>query len=65
MIKCVGDEVTIYGTDQQCKDELIRLMIGYIALMAKNGYKTEDIEKFFMHCVVDAFNNLEKINEKK
>lgn len=65
MIKCEYEEVTLFGPDSVLKDELVRVMIGFIALLVKNGKNTEDIEKFFMQCVVDAFNNLDKINEKK
>ena len=65
MIKCEYEEVTLFGPDSVLKDELVRVMIGFIALLVKHGKNTEDIERFFMQCVVDAFNNLDKINEKK
>lgn len=65
MIKCEYEEVTLFGPDSVLKDELVRVMIGFIALLVKHGKNTEDIEKFFIQCVVDAFNNLDKINEKK
>ena len=65
MIKCEYEEVTLFGPDSVLKDELVRVMIGFIALLVKHGKNTEDIEKFFMQCVVNAFNNLDKINEKK
>lgn len=65
MIKCEYEEVTLFGPDSVLKDELVRVMIGFIALLVRHGKSAEDIEKFFMQCVVDAFNNLDKINEKK
>ena len=65
MIKCEYEEVTLFGPDSVLKDEFVRVMIGFIALLVKHGKNTEDIERFFMQCVVDAFNNLDKINEKK
>lgn len=48
MIKCEYEEVTLFGPDSVLKDELVRVMIGFIALLAKHGKSTEDIEKFFM-----------------
>ena len=48
MIKCEYEEVTLFGPDSVLKDELVRVMIGFIALLVKHGKNTEDIEKFFM-----------------
>lgn len=64
MIKCEHEEVTLFGPDSILKDELVRVMIGFIALLAKDGKSTEDIEKFFMKCIVAAFRNLDRIREK-
>lgn len=64
MIKCEYEEVTLFGPDSVLKDELVRVMIGFIALLVKHGKNSEDIEKFFMQCVVDAFRNLDRIREK-
>ena len=64
MIKREYEEVTLFGPDSVLKDELVRVMIGFIALLLKHGKSTEDIEKFFMQCVVVAFKNLDRIREK-
>ena len=64
MIKCDYEEVSIYGPDSLIKDELVRVMIGFIVLLTKQGKTTEEIEKFFMKCVVAAFWNLDRIKEK-
>ena len=47
MIKCEYEEVTLFGPDSVLKDELVRVMIGFIALLVKHGKSAEDIEKFF------------------
>ena len=66
MIHCEGANTIIDGPPEVRDPELIRVMIGFIVMKAgSEGLKAEEIEKFFMQCVVDAFNNLDKINEKK